>query len=141
MLPFEYFLENREVKKCSKDLDLAKSLIKDMNDRIEKCLMLDIKIFSKFIFENMYDALRDFCDALLALDGFKSYSHQASISYLTKEGFDFSAIEEFDQLRYKRNGSKYYGQVVSEESAKQIKDFYIRIKEKINKILKFRGLS
>lgn len=140
MLPFEYFVENEEVKKCSKDFELAKSLIKDMEERIEKCLMLDIKIFSKFIFENMYDALRDFCDALLALNGFKSYSHQASISYLTKEGFDFSVIEEFDQFRYKRNGSKYYGQAIPEESARQIKEFYLRIKEKINKILKSRRL-
>jgi hypothetical protein len=128
MMPFEYFLEKEEVKKCSADTELAKSLIKDMQDRVKKSLMLDAKLFSKIIFENIYDGIRDFCDALLALAGFKSYSHQASIAYLIKEKFDVSVVEELDQLRYKRNGSKYYGKPISAEDAEQIKSFYSRIK-------------
>ena len=46
MKPFEYFINIKEVKKCSPDIELAKSLIKDMKDRIEKSLMLDTKIFA-----------------------------------------------------------------------------------------------
>jgi len=80
--------------------------------------------------------LRDFCDALLALDGFKSYSHQASISYLLEKGFDVSITEELDQFRYKRNGSKYYGEEIIPKDAQQIKEFYNRIKTKINTIIK-----
>ena len=135
MMPFEYFLEINEVKKCQKNIELAKSLIKDMNERIEKSRMLDIKVFSKMIFENIYDSLRDFCDALLAFDGYKSYSHQASIAYLQKYGFDISVIDEFDKHRYKRNGSKYYGQKILEEDAVKIKDFYLMLKEKIIKLI------
>ncbi len=138
MMPFEYFLKTNEVKKCFPDKELAKSLVKDMSDRIKKSLMLDMAVFSKIIFENIYDGLRDFCDALLALAGFKSYSHKASIAYLAKKDFDVSIIEEFDQLRYKRNSSKYYGQLISEEDAKQIKRFYLRIKDKIDRILKIK---
>jgi hypothetical protein len=135
MMQFEYFLKTKEVKKCSPNLELAKSLIKDMKERIEKSLLLDSKTFAKFIFENIYDGLRDFCDALLALNGFKSYSHQASISYLLKEGFDITLIEEFDQFRYKRNGSKYYGQTITSIDSEQIKKFYLRIKDKIDNII------
>ena len=135
MMQFEYFLKTKEVKRCSPDLELAKSLIKDMKERIEKSLLLDSKIFAKFIFENIYDGLRDFCDALLALSGFKSYSHQASISFLSKEGFDMTLIEEFDQYRYKRNGSKYYGQIITSVDSEEIKKFYTRIKSRIDTII------
>lgn len=141
MMPFEHFLETKEVRKSTPDKNLARSLIKDMHDRINKSMMLDIRVFSKIIFENIYDALRDFCDALLALDGFKSYSHQASISYLYKKGFDFSLLEEFDQLRYKRNSSKYYGEMVSESDTTRMKDFYLLIKDKIDKIIRERELD
>jgi hypothetical protein len=141
MMPFEYFLEKEEVKKCSPDMELARSLIKDMQDRISKSLMLNINTFPKFVFENIYDGLRDFCDALLAAAGFKSYSHQASIAYLSKENFNIAIIEELDQLRYKRNGSKYYGRVILTEDALQIRDFYSKIKGKINKVMQNKRLK
>jgi hypothetical protein len=141
MIQFEYFLKTKEVKKCSSDVELAKSLIKDMRERVKKSFLLDENVFAKMVFENIYDGLRDFCDALLALAGFKSYSHQASIAYLSKEGFDVSVIEEFDQFRYKRNGSKYYGQMIMSEDAKSMKEFYSRIKIKIDKIIKNKGLE
>ena len=46
-MPFEYFLEIGEVKKSGVDTELSKSLIKDMQERIEKSMLLDIKIFPK----------------------------------------------------------------------------------------------
>ncbi len=141
MRPFEYFLKHGDAKKTSKDLELAKSLIKDMNGRIEKSLLLDPQKFPKIIFENIYDALRDFCDAILASEGFKSYSHQASISYLSNKGLDFPTLNEFDQLRYKRNGSKYYGEPILKKDATRIKEFYLRIKKKINNIIKEKKLK
>ena len=141
MMPFEYFIKTGEVKKASVDLELAKSLIKDMDERIQKSMKLDVNEFSKMIFENIYDALRDFCDALLSLEGYKSYSHQASISFLTNYKLDVADINELDQFRYKRNGSKYYGKPVFEEDALEIKKFFLRIKPKINKILEEKKLK
>ena len=136
MTSFDYFLSEGNVKKISPDLELSKSLIKDMKERINKASLLDINIFPKMIFENVYDGLRDFCDAVLALNGFKSYSHQASIYYLLKKGLDISTVKELDQFRYKRNSSKYYGVSISVKEAKEIKKFYKRIKSKIDEILK-----
>lgn len=135
MTSFDIFLNQGDVKKITPDLELTKSLIKDMDERLVKSNLLDINIFPKIIFENIYDSLRDFCDALLAKDGFKSYSHQASISYLIKQGFDLPTVKELDQFRYKRNGSKYYGVPVSVDEAKEIKEFYEEIKDHINKII------
>jgi len=141
MKPFEYFLNNNEVRKVTPDKELAISLIKDMKERAEKSLLLDVSIFSKIVFENLYDGLRDFCDALLAIDGFKSYSHQASISYLEKKGFEFSTIEILDQFRYKRNSSKYYGKSLTKEDTLEIIKFYKELKSKINKTLLTNNLK
>ena len=108
MKPFEYYLNGTDVKKITPDEELAKSLIKDMHERIDKISKLDIKIFSKIIFENMYDALRDFCDAVLAIDGYKSYSHKASIAYLVKYlGLeDYGAVIRENIFYYTENKRK-----------------------------------
>ena len=140
MKPFKYFLETNEVKKTSQDKALASSIIKDMLGRIKDISSLDISKFPKIAFENLYDSLRDFADAVLAMEGFKSYSHQASFSYLKKFDFAEETLETLDRFRYKRNGSKYYGQIISEEEAKEIFEFYKKIKNKIEEILKSEKL-
>ena len=41
----------------------------------------------KYILENAYEAMREAADSVLYVDGFKSFSHEASIIYLAKKGF------------------------------------------------------
>lgn len=135
MKNFQYYLEKKEVRKVSPDFSLAVSLKKDAVDRATKALKLGTKEFSKFIFENLYDAVREICDAILALDGFKSYSHEASISYLRNFAIDESVILAFDNFRYKRNGSKYYGREILINEAEDIKIFYKENFEKLINIL------
>jgi len=130
----------KEVKKDVPNISLARFLIDDMDERIEKCLQLDMHLFSKIIFENIYDALQDFCNSLLALDGFKSYSHVASISYLAKFEFNDYEINLLDKFRLRRHSSKYYGVKISFEEAEEIFDFYNKIKNKIEKILSKKRL-
>lgn len=36
------------------------------------------------IIENCYEAIREMIDALMALKGFKSYSHEANVEFLRK---------------------------------------------------------
>ena len=132
---FESFIETGEVRKVSKNIARAKKLIKDGEERIEKVNLLDINKFPKFVFENTYDALRDFMLAILLFEGYNTDSHKAPIAYLSKKGFDVYAVDRLDKFRYKRNGSKYYGDEVSVEEAKDIKEFYSKIRDKLNKIL------
>tara|TARA_Y100000310_G_C20634976_1_gene790668 strand:+ start:1140 stop:1568 length:429 start_codon:yes stop_codon:yes gene_type:complete len=135
MKPFDYYLNNKNVRKISKDIELAKSLKKDLFERAEKALKLDQNEFAKLIFESVYDSLREFCDVLLAIDGYKSYSHEASICYLKNYNFNDSEIFTLDRYRYKRNGSKYYGKPINKEDAEEIKKFYKEVLDKINNIL------
>lgn len=124
MNDFEFYLREGTVKRRKPDMELAKSLINDANERFGKISKLDAGVFSKIIFENIYDALRSILDALLAIDGYKSYSHEASIAYLKKYGFEDSLIAEFDNFRLIRNSSKYYGKDIPSENSKDIADFY-----------------
>jgi len=141
MRDFEYFININDVRKVSPDKQLAVSLIKDMDERISDAIKLNTKEFPKIIFEVVYDALRDFCDALLAIEGYKSYSHEGSISFLAKKGFDAAFISEFDKFRYKRNGSKYYGAKITAEEAESIIRFYKDNKKRIDNFLKKAGLK
>lgn len=126
MRDFESYIKNKKVKIRQEDINLAKSLREDIVERSEKALKLDIEEFSKFLFENLYDSLREICDAILSVNGFKSYSHEASIVYLRKFGISESVIMEMDRFRDKRNSSKYYGKPISEDDAKEIKEFYTK---------------
>jgi len=135
MESFESFIVGREVRKASPNKPRAKKLIKDGEERIEKAGLLDINNFSKFVFENIYDALRDFMLAILLYEGYNTDSHKAPIAYLSRKGFDIYEIDKLDRFRYKRNGSKYYGERISVEEAKDIKEFYSKVKDKLDKIL------
>jgi len=135
MESFESFIKIGEVRKVSPNNARAKKLIKDGEERIEKVNLLEINKFPKFVFENVYDALRDFMLAILLYDGYNADSHKAPIAYLSKKGFDVYIIDRLDKFRYKRNGSKYYGENISVEEAKDIKEFYSKIKERLNKLL------
>ena len=68
-------------------------------------------------------------DAILALEGYKSYSHEASIAYLTTIGINDSLTFKLDRFREKRNKSKYYGKMPSIDDAIEIKGFYSNNKQ------------
>lgn len=141
MEDFESFIKKGIVKKSFPNIPRAKKLVKDGKSRLKDVELLDIEKMPKIIFENIYDAIRDFLLAFLLKEGYKTNSHEAPISYLLKKNFDIYTVEKLDRFRYKRNGSKYYGEEISIEEVKDIKEFYNQIKEKINKIIKENNLE
>ena len=135
MESFESFIESGIVRKGFADIQRAKKLIKDGEKRIIGVGLLDINQLPKFVFENIYDAIRDFLYAILLSEGYNTKSHEAPIAYLSNKGFDIYTVNKLDKFRYKRNGSKYYGEDISIDEAKDIKAFYLEIKDKLYKIL------
>jgi len=135
MESFESYLKKGIVKKSFKDMQRAKNLVKDGRKRILDVELLDIERLSKFVFENIYDAIRDFLFAILLNEGYKTNSHEASISYLLNIGFDVYTVNKLDRFRYKRNGSKYYGEEITISEAREIKEFCSQIKDKLYKLL------
>jgi hypothetical protein len=108
MLSFEEYLKQNKVLKREKDAALKDSLVHDSKDRISQLDIAGIK--PKFRFEQAYDAVRELTDAFLARDGYKTYSHEAALSYLKKLGLvNDTQLERLDTCRKKRHDSKYYG--------------------------------
>ncbi|MEM3374777.1 MAG: hypothetical protein QXE31_06215 [Candidatus Woesearchaeota archaeon] len=123
MKPFEYYQEIGEIRETNFNQKEYESLINDAKKRYVFFSNLNIdRINAKFVFENLYEAIRELLDAILLKNNLKSYSHQANISY-AKEKKILNQKDSIilDELRDKRNKSKYYG-------------FSFEIKELIEKI-------
>lgn len=138
MKDFELFIQNGDVKKQASDKNLSDSLEADSIKRMEYTKSSKIsEDDAKYIYENVYESLREAADAILILQGFKSFSHEASISFLQRFN-DFSAAEiaEFNRLRIKRNGMKYYGKSCSTTDVEEAIKFAERLLKKIISIRK-----
>ncbi len=132
MREFKTYVQSNEVRKQNPDRNLAKSNAKAGLERLDLAKALLHTQKPKYVVENAFEALREVIDAVLFSKGYKSYSHEASVSYLVFLGFSPSEIAQVDSLRKQRNGIKY----CSEESTTTQAETAVIIAEKtIKKIL------
>ena len=108
LLKFEYYVSKGLVKKRRKNVRLAESLMNSALDRMEFAKQI-LQTKPRYALEMAYEAVIELIDALLALEGFKSWSHEANIAFLSKIGFSDVELRRFDITRKKRHISKYYG--------------------------------
>ena len=84
----------------------------------------------------VYDLIRELIEAKLSLEGYKSYSHEATIFFLKNFSFNDFEINFLDNLRKVRNKIKYYGKEINTEEALKIIDFMNLILPKLRRLLK-----
>ena len=133
---FDFFIKKGDVKKQRPDKNLATATFEGSKERLALSQSLQQTAKPKYVLENAYESMREAADSILYREGFKSFSHEASIVYLLKKGFSESDISEFDRFRRIRNGIKYYGTDCDESDAKAA----IALAEKIiNKIREMLG--
>ncbi|PIN75351.1 hypothetical protein COV18_04140 [Candidatus Woesearchaeota archaeon CG10_big_fil_rev_8_21_14_0_10_37_12] len=137
---FENFIKTGKVRKSEADKALAKSLIE--MSQIHLDFASSIQITEKNaspLLVNYYESLREICEAICSLQGYKVYSHEAFTAYLNEQLKEERLAEKFDRLRKLRNGINYYGKQVSKEetqtSAEEIKQIIKELKEKYLKNL------
>ena len=118
LLRFEYYVSKGLVKRRRKNIKLAKSLMSSALDRMEFAKQI-LQTKPKYALEMAYEAVIELIDALLALEGFKSWSHEANIAFLSTIGFSDVELRRLDITRKKRHSSKYYGVDFSLEEASQ----------------------
>ena len=110
-------LESGKVKRAFKDRGLIRSYTDMSNRFIEGVKMMKLNERSApIILSNLYDALLSICEALLSLNGLKSYNHECITSFLKKVLNEYKIAEIFDRYRKIRNMIKYYGRTVSVET-------------------------
>ena len=130
MVEFEDFISSGEVRKKEVDKNLNRVLIESALDR-KLFLEKEIKT-PKYVIENVYDTLRELIEARLALEGYKSYSHQATILFLKKfKQFNEFEISFLENLRKFRHGLKYYGKLASVSDSLKVLKFFKDIFSKL----------
>lgn len=89
---------------------------------------------ANYYLELTYDIFMSRLRAKMLEDGFTTSgegAHEAQISYLEVLKFSQKDIQFMDQLRYFRNGIKYYGKSFSAEYAKKAIEYVKRNKERV----------
>lgn len=134
---FEDLIKKGQVRKASKDVQLAKSLLEQTKQDIKFFNSLEINENSaRKIISNYYDFLRSILEAMSAIDGYKIYNHESYAYYLLEKD-EKSFSEKFDRFRKIRNNINYYGKSASVEEAQEIKEEIIKMIESLmNKYLK-----
>ena len=136
MKEFTYFLKQNVVKRQAPDANLARATYSESVERLALAKRLLRSEKAKYVLENTYEAMREAADAVLYKKGFKSYSHEASISFLKGIGFTEQELREFDRFRKIRNDIKYYGGDCDEHDAKAAIKLAEKLIPRIKELLK-----
>ena len=114
---FQYYLDKGMARKVTVDCEEAKSLMKKAVHRLEYVKTQEInEDTSSFIFEDIYESLREASQSLMSNIGYKPYSHEALVSFL-REFYKFPEhyTSVFNRYRILRNKTVYAAAYVSPE--------------------------
>jgi len=131
---FQYYLDNNMARKESPDRGEAESLMRKAEGRLEfsiKAREINENT-ATYIFEDIYECMREAAQSLMSLKGCKPYSHEALISFL-REFFQFSGqeISSFDRYRILRNKTVYRAERVSAATCEEALGFLMRFLPKL----------
>jgi len=109
-----------KVKRVITNKIRASSLFDSSTQAIEtaKTIPLNART-SKSILRELYEGLREYCEAIGYLNGYKFLDHE-SITYFLKEILQENTLSiKFDRYRKLRNGINYYGESINIETVKE----------------------
>ena len=107
-----------KVKKVKENPEQAKALFQLAQLRLESIEKRKKDEFPQLLIESYYETIKELVSALLAIYGYKSYSHECLISFLEEyypSKFDDSQIHFIDSLRKLRSDIQYRGRSIAED--------------------------
>ncbi|MBI5355488.1 MAG: hypothetical protein HZB68_03465 [Candidatus Aenigmarchaeota archaeon] len=127
-----------EVRRVRPDKEMAASLLKMMEMRLKAIESLDAEKFPPLVIEGYYEVMKEAITALMAVDGYKTLSHEALVAYLNEHYHEFSDSEMhlIDQLRQLRNSIIYKGLFVGADYIERNGDIISGIIEKLKSAIK-----
>ena len=128
MMEFGEFIRQGKVAQVRSSAPKARSLASAAEDRMR--FLKSIRKTGEnatYIIENAYDVIREFAEARLAMDGYSTGSHEATVSYLQKMGFPEPEVLFIDELRKNRHKIKYYGKHMDLGYALEVLTFLDRV--------------
>ena len=126
-----------DVNRIRPDKEMAKSLLKMMKIRLKATESLDKNRFTSIVVEGYYEVIKEGITALMAMDGYKTLSHEALVVYLKEFYKEFAEHETvfIDQLRQLRNKIVYKGFFVEKDYLDRNEKQIMEIVAKIRKLL------
>ena len=138
--PFEYYINEKLVRKSVPNISMAKSLLQKSEIRLKRVKNEKIDDEnSSIVFEDVCELLREASQSLMEINGFKPYSHEALVSFLK----DYKLLPDekiitMDNYRVLRNNSVYKAEKVSFQKCNEALEFAKKIlpeiKAKFDKI-------
>lgn len=122
-----------EIRKVKPDREMSKSMLKMIEVRVKALELKDRKEFASLVVEDYYEIIKEATTALMAIDGYKTLSHEVLIGYLKEflPQFSESEIALVDQLRQLRNKITYKGFFVTpdylERNERRIKELVLKL--------------
>jgi hypothetical protein len=141
MKSFDEFLRSGAVRKQTPNKPRAQSLIAEASAKRQ---FLSVSLRSippeemnyNFVVESCYDIIMELLRAKMFLNGYNAgNSHEAEVSYMAVLGFSFPDVRTMDELRFYRNGIKYYGRMMDKEYAEKILLFMEKVYGEMKKKL------
>ena len=121
MKPLKFYIESGLVRQGSKDPGESKSMIARASKRLEYVRSQPItEDNASFLFEDIYEIMRECVHGLMAANGYKPYSHEATVAFLDehyRSYFEEKLVEAFNRYRIIRNNIMYRANFVSKDEA------------------------
>jgi len=132
---FENSLVDGKAKKVIPNNIRASSLFKSSIQAIETAKVIKLNQNTlKSILRELYEGLREYCEAIGYLKGYKFLDHE-SIGYFLRDVLKEQSVSmKFDRYRKLRNGINYYGEDINIET---VKEAVIEIPKLVKELEKF----
>lgn len=119
-MDFEFSLNSGKAKKVMPNRIRASSLFKSSIQAIETAKVIPLNIdTSKTILRELYEGLREYCEAIGYLNGYKFLDHESIGFFLRDILKELIIFKKFDRYRKLRNGINYYGNDMDIETVKE----------------------
>jgi hypothetical protein len=134
---FKEFLEKGIVRRQKPDYQRAESLVLESDDKYNFFVKVKNKmgfeeLNTNYIIETCYDVLIELIRAKLLSKGYNSdSSHEAEVAYLREICFNNNEVNFMNDLRYFRNGIKYYGKILKSDYAVKVLAFMEKARRKL----------
>lgn len=128
---FDLSIEEGKAKRINQNKNRAFNLFESSMQAIETAKHIPLSADSaKTILRELYEGLREYCEAIGYLKGYKFQDHE-SITYFLRDILKEQFVSaKFDRYRRLRNGVNYYGESVEVETIKEaIKEIPFLVKE------------
>jgi len=136
-MDFEFYLRNGKANKTMPNKIRATSIFKSSLQAIETARSIPLSISSsKTILRELYEGLREYCEAIGYSKGYKFSDHE-SITYFLRDVLKEEQIcKKFDRYRKLRNGINYYGENADLEMVKEATEEIPKLIKELSKYSK-----